>query len=253
MGNAIIKQFLKKAVLTEDSMYEYENFNLDINPQEEYIIFHEKYMENFGNNAFTRKKLAALYLWYLSGDCYDTSIGRQIKQYILSSNSELPYNSNYGKYMFNDGGLAFCIEKLALNKSTRQACIMFNTNNVMRSNNSDKLCTNAVMFRIRDSKLNMSVQMRSNHFINNFALDVFAFCMFYAHIYNELKQYVYKDLKIGTYNHSVASMHIHKYQHCILKQAQKNSYSTRYTLLDFADEDFSQKLEKQLLNWRKSI
>ncbi len=72
-------------------------------------------------------------------------------------------------------------------KDSRQACIMINRKEVMMGETKGKLCTNAIMFRIRENKLNMTVQMRSNDVIFGLGIDAVMFSFMYEMMYQRLK------------------------------------------------------------------
>jgi thymidylate synthase len=249
MVHRLIKDFVNSVVPTEDGMYEVENFSFDCNPQTECLIFTASQSSIFGELGFNTKRASALMLWYLGSNRNDISIRKHVAIYRRGINEKPPYyNSNYGYYFFDEGGLVHCIKALVQNKNSRQACVSINRNDIMFGDDVDKLCTNAVMFRIRDNKLNMTVQMRSNHFINNMPMDIFTFSMFYSMLFNELKLHVYKDLKVGTYHHTAASMHIHADQLDGLKSLASSRYRA-YDKLNFSSPSWQSDMHARLLNW----
>lgn len=168
--------------------------------------------------TFTERNLSLRYLagefaWYLGGDRNDlrieeySSFWKQLKN--DTSKGDAAYNSNYGHYFFKEGQYGNAVWSLKTDKDSRQACIMINRREVLMSDSKDKLCTNAVMFRIRDNKLNMTVQMRSNDVIFGLGIDAVMFGWIYEMMLCDLRQY-YPDLQSGRYFHTAASFHIYE-------------------------------------------
>lgn len=117
------------------------------------------------NEDYIRKELD----WYLSqslnvGDLEDTP---QIWQKVASKNGEI--NSNYGFLVFNeDNCLQYwnVLNELQRNTDSRRA-IMIYTRPTMhydynRDGMSDFICTNTVQYLVRNNKLDVVVNMRSN-------------------------------------------------------------------------------------------
>lgn len=163
----------------------------------------------FDSRKLSFKYLAGEFAWYLRGDRDDDGIEEYSKFWSTIANESSPrFNSNYGHYYFTEQQFLYCFESLLRDKETRQACIMINRSDVMMSNAKDKLCTNAVMFRIRDNKLNMTVQMRSNDVVFGLGIDAVLFSWMMQMMHVMLLSH-YPDLELGTYFHTAASMHIY--------------------------------------------
>lgn len=203
-------------------MYDVNNFSITLTPLE----------FEYTDRLFSLDSAIALCKWYLGGNRDDNSICQYLPLYAVTVNTKSPFfNSNYGYYLFAQNNLNKCIDKLLKDKYTRQACIMINNNDIMFSDDNDKLCTNSISFRIIDNKLNMTVQMRSNHFINNMLYDIFTFHMIYKIVFDKLKKQ-YCDLQIGNYYHMSLSTHVNTDQYYFLRYNSKIFKKTK--IFDFS-------------------
>lgn len=189
-------------------------------PRDMKIIELENYMfELHPRNmlcSFEARKLSTKYLvgelaWYFSADRDDRRIEHYSKFWTTLRNDNSPYyNSNYGYYIFEENQVDHVISMLTKDKDTRQACIMINRKEVSMSQSKDKLCTYSISFRIRENKLNMSVNMRSNDIVLGATVDVFQFLVIYDYILKILRYSIYPDLQIGIYSHKADSFHIYE-------------------------------------------
>jgi thymidylate synthase len=89
--------------------------------------------------------------------------------WVYSANKHGEINSNYGKLIFADqyyNQYAQARDELIKNPDGRRATMIYNRPSIWSEYNqngkSDFICTNAVSYYIRDSKLHAVVQMRSN-------------------------------------------------------------------------------------------
>jgi len=243
----------------DTDLLEVENYSFRINPLSQYF-----YLCSPANDEsyFSKNKACALMDWYLNGDRDDLSILKAFPEYEYpnidddnfiqineSTRQVFPkFNSNYGYYLFTQGFLFKAYEKLKANKNSRQASISINSNQVMYDQSIDKLCTNNIMFRIRDNKLNMTVQMRSNDLIRNMVYDVFTFSLIYGIMFNSLT-FTYPELGVGEYYHTSASMHIHKSDIDKLMYAMKAESQIRPCFklrLNFYDPYYLDKLKAKV-------
>lgn len=117
-------------------------------------------------------------------------------------------NSAYGYRMFGRHPMLpfdqwqFVVDKLREDPDSRQAVIHLHTPNNRPT--KDEVCTLGFQFFIRDGKLDMTANMRSNDIVWGFTYDVFNFTSFQELIANEL------GVEVGTYTHNAASMHIYE-------------------------------------------
>jgi len=178
--------------------------------------------------SFEERNLSLKYLigemaWYFSASANDPRMESYSSFWKTIKNKEIPYYySNYGRYFYNEKQFEYVINSLLEDKDSRQACIILNNKDIMMSNSKDKVCTYSVSFRIRENKLNMSINMRSNDFIFGTCIDYFQFTILYELIFNFLKE-KYSDLSFGTYFHKVDSFHIYERHFHIMEEIVKNN------------------------------
>ena len=119
--------------------------------------------------------------WYLSGstNINDIYVDRDPpKAWEYSANRHGEINSNYGHLIFDDKYFRQydnVITELLNNKDSRRACMVYNRPSIWVEYNengkSDFICTNAQTFYIRDNKLHMVSQMRSNDVVFGYKND----------------------------------------------------------------------------------
>lgn len=166
------------------------------------------------------KYIAAELIWYFSGDRSTEYITRYAEfwNHIAKYDVELKkpvVNSAYGNLIFKERNVYdfsqyyWAFNSLAQDKDSRQAILHFNNESHQYEDNLDFVCTLTGMFMIRNNKLNLSVNMRSNDAILGLPTDVPFFCTLQQHMLYHLKP-LYPDLELGTYKHNVHSMHIYE-------------------------------------------
>lgn len=125
-------------------------------------------------------------------------------------------NSNYGWCVFSeDNGSQYdnCLEVLKKDKTTRNAIIMYNRPEIYedykRDGMHDMICTFMSHFFIRNNKLYMIHNMRSNDIRYGFICSDLAWnCFVYQNMYEDLKS-TYPDLEVGTIIWTSDSMHLY--------------------------------------------
>lgn len=186
---------------------------------------------SFAERDLSMRYLAGELAWYLRGDRDDLSIVKYSSFWEKLRNNEPPeFNSNYGHALFRQGQYAHAQRQLVFDRDSRQACIVINSPEVVMSETNDKICTNAIMFRIRDGRLNMSVQMRSNDVIFGLGYDAAIFGILYEMMLADLRV-TYPDLQVGWYRHTAASFHIYR-RHWPMMEAILANYGANYEVLD---------------------
>lgn len=248
----------------DTDLFEVENFGFRINPMSQYFYINKYFkVGDKGPEYFSLEKACALMHWYLNANRNDLSILKAFPEYYYEGVEEdnfeqisestrrvyPKYNSNYGYYLFEQRYLLLAFDKLKNDKNSRQASISINNNDIMYDGSIDKLCTNNISFRIRDNKLNMTVQMRSNDIIRNMVYDVFTFSMVYGIMFNSLLT-VYPELTVGEYYHCSASMHMHKWDSEKLVYAILNERLITPCVrlkFNFYDDFFLDKLRRRVL------
>lgn len=108
---------------------------------------------------------------------------------------------NYGKRIGK--GLNEIIEKLNKDKNLRSAVLNIYSTKDGLVKTKDIPCTETIQFLVRDGKLNMIVNMRSNDCIWGTPYDVFMFTNMQMVVANTL------ELEVGKYYHNAGSMHLY--------------------------------------------
>jgi thymidylate synthase len=155
-------------------------------------------------------------LWYLSGSNSLDHITYYIKKYRDLSGAKKGArlaSGGYGPRIFGSGNksqmnavIQLIRRKLADpngKSDTRQAVIQIYDKLDLLTNSSDVPCTCTMQFLPRGGRLHMVVHMRSNDAYIGLPHDVFAFTF--------MQEIVARDvgLELGTYTHSVGSLHLY--------------------------------------------
>lgn len=165
---------------------------------------------NFESRKLNPKYTKREVLWYLKGDRFDTSICQYAKIWQAIVNSDGSINSNYGQYVFGKINLFDrVIETLIDDPDSRRASIVILNSEHLFAETKDVPCTYAINFRIRESKLNMSVHMRSQDAIYGMGNDAPAFSIIHEMMFNALKRY-FPLLQHGNYFHTCDSLHVYE-------------------------------------------
>ena len=125
-------------------------------------------------------------------------------------------NSNYGWCVFSEeNGSQYdnCLEVLKKDKTTRNAIIMYNRPEIYkdykRDGMHDMICTMYSHFFIRNNRLYMIHNMRSNDVRYGFICSDLAWnCFVYQNMYEDLKS-TYPDFEVGTIIWTSDSMHLY--------------------------------------------
>lgn len=99
-------------------------------------------------------------------------------------------------------------DSLVNDRDTRQAILRFSLPEHQWVGNKDQTCTLHGLFLIRDNKLNLSINMRSNDLTLGLVYDLPWFVSLLYKMKEELKEF-YPNLIIGNYTHFVHSLHIY--------------------------------------------
>lgn len=143
--------------------------------------------------------------WYLSANNSLSEIRKYTTAWDRMSDDGETVNSNYGwcirhKYGFDQW--EHVKNLLKSNPGTRQAVINIKEPNDKPS--KDVNCTVSLQFFIRDGKLYMTTNMRSNDLWMGFPYDVFQFSFMQVLMSMEL------GVELGTYTHIAGSLHLYK-------------------------------------------
>ena len=147
-------------------------------------------------------------------------------------------NSNYGWCVFSEeNGSQYdnCLEVLKKDKTTRNAIIMYNRPEIYkdykRDGMHDMICTFMSHFFIRNNRLYMIHNMRSNDVRYGFICSDLAWnCFVYQNMYEDLKS-TYPDLEVGTIIWTSDSMHLYSRHFEDLKNFVESERSFRNSLL----------------------
>jgi thymidylate synthase len=178
-------------------------------------------MMNFENKGFNWKYFVGELWWYLTQETTIDKINN-FSSFWKTLTVDERINSNYGYVMLSrqHNQFKWALNALLKDRSTRQAIMVFNTPVYQQEGVKDFVCTMYVNFWIRDNKLNMKVQMRSNDIFYGLQYDAPFFSVVYQSMYLQLKK-KYEELEIGTYYHCSDNTHYYE-RHFSLVEKLKN-------------------------------
>jgi len=234
------------------------NYNITlIDPRNRVITFPER-------NVNTRYLLGE-FIWYLSASSKPEGILPYSKFWanITNSGSHKNYeagtiNSNYGTRLFGFSGLpaftkneagepidqwAETIELLKKDRDSRQAIMNIHVPSDRHDGNKDVACTLTLQFFIREDKLHMITNMRSNDIILGFTNDVFQFTMLQECLMLQLRE-TYPELQLGHYFHNAGSMHVYDrhFEMANNIMAAENAFDLTMIPMDRFDDEIRQHL-----------
>lgn len=215
--------------------------------------------------SFPERKTSVKYLlgeliWYFSGSNDPKGILPYAKFWdgIKNSGDVNEYeagtiNSNYGNRLF--GKTIVCafwegieispinqwqetLDLFARDKDTRQAIMNIHVPSDRHVGNKDVPCTLSLHWMIREDKLHLIVNMRSNDIILGFTNDVFQFTMLQECMMLQLRA-TYPDLQLGNYYHNAGSMHIYDRHFDMAQMIIANQQATDMSMvpMDRFDQD----------------
>lgn len=207
------------------------NYNITLaDPRNRVITFPER--------KTSTKYLLGEFIWYLTGSADPAGILPYAKFWDGIRNTDGPdgypdgtINSNYGHRFFGhhapsdvDRGYDTpvsqwnsVIDILRKDKDSRQAIMNVHLPQDRWQGNKDVACTLSLQFFIREDRLHLIVNMRSNDQILGFTNDVFQFTMLQECMMHDLRAR-YPQLELGFYYHNAGSMHIYS-RHFEMAQA----------------------------------
>jgi len=123
-----------------------------------------------------------------------------------------------------------CINTLKSDKDSRRAVLQIHQPvhqfNADTEGSKDVPCTLSLQFFIRENKLHLHVNMRSNDVHWGLTYDLFSFTLFQECMLLELKKH-YPDLELGLYYHTTGSLHVYD-RHYELSEKMLNEHRQRY-------------------------
>jgi len=168
---------------------------------------------NFSLMDFTQREFNWKYFmgelsWYLLKDTNIDWINNFSTFWKGIANDAGHINSNYGAILFGDQ-LDWALRSLKKDHNTRQAVCFLNRPTYQYDGNKDFVCTMYLNFWIRDNRLNMKVQMRSNDIFYGLTYDAPFFAFLQQSMHMWLKG-TYPDLQLGTYYHCADNIHYYE-------------------------------------------
>ena len=164
------------------------------------------------NVASVRKGFSAAYmlgemLWYWNGRNDVQFISKFSKFWSKISDDGETNRSAYGDIVFDRYGfdqMEQVINTLKKDPTSRRALINFNVPNAKRFETKDEICTIALVFELRDGKLDCTCIMRSNDVWLGVPYDVVFFTSLQQHIADRL------GVEYGKYTHYAVSLHAYE-------------------------------------------
>ena len=179
--------------------------------------------------------------FYLSGSKKLNFINKYSKFWNTVSDDNETVNSCYGYRIFKQKNkvgniqIEYAISQLIKDKNTRKAVIMLaSPEDAFIS--KDNICTINIQLLIRNNKLYMINNMRSNDVVYGLIYDVAFFSFLQEYIYVILKNY-YPKLELGYYIHNVASLHIYEKHFKLFNKLNNKEFFSRIKMpeLKFSD------------------
>lgn len=164
---------------------------------------------NFEKRKFNWKYFAGELAWYLNKDRDVDYIGQFSGMWSTLTNPDSnEINSNYGHLLFGEQ-LQWVVDSLKADRNTRQAIAFLNQPKYQFKGNKDFVCTMYLNFFIRNNKLNMKVQMRSNDIFYGLTFDAPFFALVHQHVLLWIKD-TYPSLELGDYIHCADNIHFYE-------------------------------------------
>lgn len=173
---------------------------------------------DFKDRPFNWKYFAGELAWYLMKDRdinYINNFSSFWKGITNPGTNEI--NSNYGSLVFNEQ-LDWVVDSLVKDKDSRQAIMFFNRPQFQFEGNKDFVCTMYANFFIRNNKLHMKIQMRSNDMFYGLTFDAPFFSFLHQTVYHLVWSERMKNggnandevLELGSYFHFADNLHFYE-------------------------------------------
>ena len=165
--------------------------------------------------------------WYLNADPMDDRICKYAKLWKIIQQDDGRILSNYGQYWFGDqGGYHKVIKSLIDDPDSRQAYIPMLGRQHMFEGNKDVVCTKGIQFLIRNSRLDMYVDMRSQDAIFGMTNDLPTFWWLWEMVALEI------GVQRGKFHHNVTSFHVYE-RHYGMLDGIVNEGDSGFYLVDY--------------------
>jgi thymidylate synthase len=191
---------------------------------------------DFEARGFNWKYLAGEMAWYLKKDRDVDYIGQfsGFWSNITNPNTN-EINSNYGSLVFNKEQFGWAVDSLLKDKNSRQAIMFFNQPKFQFEGNKDFVCTMYANFFIRNNKLNMKIQMRSNDIFYGLTFDAPFFSFLHQSVYLILKDQ-YSDLELGVYHHFADNIHFYERHFELAEEIRSSRISSEGHTFELKDK-----------------
>jgi len=166
-------------------------------------------LPDFKFREFNWKYFAGEMAWYMKGSTSIDYINNFSSFWKGLTNENGTINSNYGNLLFYSKQLIWAYESLIKDKDSRQAISFVSRPDFQYEGNKDFVCTMYLNFWIRENRLNMKVNMRSNDLFYGYSYDVPFFATVMQTMWHNLKE-TYLDLQLGTYYHCADNIHYYE-------------------------------------------
>lgn len=184
-----------------------------------------KPIADFEARSFNWKYFAGEMAWYLHRDTDVDYISKYSGMWsTLTNPGTNEINSNYGALVLNTEQIGWVVDSLLADDNSRQAIMFFNQPKFQFKGNKDFVCTMYANFFIRNNKLNMKIQMRSNDIFYGLTFDAPFFSFLMQSVYLILKKSdKYQDLELGTYYHFADNIHFYERHFELAKKIKSES------------------------------
>lgn len=167
--------------------------------------------------------------WYLSGSGNVDAISFWLPEYLNEAEETGNVYGAYGPRIFGSGDDAqVCriVKMLKEHPGTRRAVMqIFDRRDILEDvRYKDVPCTSTIQFLIRDNRLVMIANMRSNDAYLGLPHDVFAFTMIQEIISREL------DIELGQYVHLAGSLHLYERHYTYAEQFVNEGWQSSITM-----------------------
>lgn len=165
-------------------------------------------LADFKARPFNYKYFLGELAWYLKQDRNVDYINNFSSFWKNIADEDGKINSNYGHLLFGKQ-MQWALDSLKKDINTRQAISFISNPGVQYEGNKDFVCTIYLNFWVRNNKLNMKVQMRSNDIFYGLTFDA----PFFAFVQQTMLAWLletYPDLHLGTYYHCVDNIHFYE-------------------------------------------
>ena len=162
---------------------------------------------SFPSRKFNVNYAVMEFLWYLSRNKRVNNIGKCANIWLRIQDGQKEVESNYGTFILGEQW-NWIREELRRDKDSRRCTIVIGQPYHKTKNWYDIPCTQYMQVFIRDNKLHLGVNMRSNDIIFGLCNDIFNFCLFQQLMRNELTD-IWPELELGSYFHTAGSLHLY--------------------------------------------